>query len=420
MKVLWKTNVMLPIVADRLNLKRTEVAGWLIGLSEEILKNDSIELGICFPVQGEAYLFGSVGKLRYFGFPHKKTDPSKYDQSIETYLFNIIIDFQPDIVHIFGSEFPHTLAMTKVFGKPDRTIINIQGLASIIAQHYTLGLSPIVRKSSTFRDFIRHDGIIQQVHKMFLRGRYEVAAIKNVDHVVGRTDWDEACTKKINPAIQYHICPETLRTPFYENSWNILNVERHSIFFSQAYYPVKGLHLVLNAFADLLRNYPDASLYVAGEDIFTDHSLKGRLRKSFYAHYIEKRMKKLKIMNRVVFLGILDEKQMCAQYLKSHVFLSASTIENESNSLSEAKLLGVPSVASFVGGVTNRIIQGIDGFLFPLNEPYMIAHYISKIFEDDGLATRVSISARTNALKLFDKEKNLETMMEIYQKVLKS
>ena len=42
---------------------------------------------------------------------------------------------------------------------------------------------------------------------------------------------------------------------------------------------------------------------------------------------------------------------MCDRYLKSNLFVCCSAIENSPNSLGEAQLLGMPYVASFVGGV---------------------------------------------------------------------
>lgn len=57
---------------------------------------------------------------------------------------------------------------------------------------------------------------------------------------------------------------------------------------------------------------------------------------------------------------------MKERYLKSHAVISASNIENESNVVSEAKILGVPVVASFVGGLPNRINTDMMAFCISL------------------------------------------------------
>lgn len=48
----------------------------------------------------------------------------------------------------------------------------------------------------------------------------------------------------------------------------------------------------------------------------------------------------------IEFMNSLDSGQMKERYLRSHAVVSASNIENESNVVSEAKILGVPVVAS--------------------------------------------------------------------------
>lgn len=52
------------------------------------------------------------------------------------------------------------------------------------------------------------------------QGKEEIFTLKKAKHCIGRTDWDYACAKQINPKIQYHFCNETLRPRFYESEWN--------------------------------------------------------------------------------------------------------------------------------------------------------------------------------------------------------
>lgn len=417
MKILWKTNIILPIIAESMSVDKTFIGGWLVGLSDALLRTKGIELAICFPNGNNGFIKGQVKNLLYYGFPEKNTDPSVYDQSIEPYLKQIIEDFKPDLLHIFGTEFPHTLTITKVFNKPNKTLINIQGLTSIYANLYSNGLPNYVRQRYSFRDFIKNDNIVNQEKLFRIRGEFEKAAIKNVNHVIGRTDWDEACSLQINPNRKYYFCNETLRDTFYNHQWDVRKIERHSIFLTQAHYPIKGLHFVLQILPNIIQKYPNAMLYISGENILRGTSFKDRLKQTYYAKYIKRMIMHKNLDKHIVFLGNLNEHQVANRLLKSHVFVSPSTIENESNSLSEAKLIGCPSIVSYVGGVTNRIDHGIDGFLYPLNEPYMMDFYISKIFEDDFLATKISSQSILNAQQLLNKEKNLNQIITIYQSI---
>lgn len=187
---------------------------------------------------------------------------------------------------------------------------------------------------------------------------------------------------------------------------------------SQAVLPLKGLHFMLAAMSEILKLHPDAHLYVAGIDITGGKTVKEKLKVSAYGKYINKLIKKYNLRDSVSFTGSLSEKEICKQFLLSHVFVSPSTIENESNSLSEAKLLGVPSVASFAGGVADRIQNGVDGFIYQHDAPYMAAYYISKIFNDDNLALKLSKNATKTAANINNKELNTARIIEIYNSII--
>jgi len=299
-----------------------------------------------------------------------------------------------------------------------KLVISIQGLTSIISWHYMAGIPEKIHNRFTLRDFIRQDNLKQQQKKFTNRGKFEIGAIQKGKHVIGRTTWDKVCTTQINPDIHYHFCNETLRDEFYKHTWDIEKCEKHSIFLSQGQYPIKGLHFMLEAMPLILKRFPDTKLYVSGQNIIKSETLKDKLKTSSYGKYIKELIGRYNLGKSVVFTGILDEKQMCERYLQSHVFVSPSMIENESNSLSEAKIMGVPSVASYVGGVTDRIQHGKDGFFYQHDAPYMLAHYVCEIFANDDLALQFSEKAREHALKAHDKEANTKRLIEIYESII--
>lgn len=229
------------------------------------------------------------------------------------------------------------------------TVINIQGLVSIIAKHYTANLPINIQRRFTLRDFLKQNNILQQRQELERKGKLEIEAIQNTQHVIGRTTWDKACVWHINPNANYYSCNENLREAFYLNEWSLEHCERYSIFLSQGSYPIKGLHYVLESLPLLLEKYPATKLYIAGPDITSSKNLKEEFKKTSYAKYITELIKKLKIENNVFFTGLLNEQQICERYLNSNVFVCPSSIENSPNSLGEAMILGLPCVASNVG-----------------------------------------------------------------------
>ena len=330
--------------------------------------------------------------------------------------------FQPDIIHIWGTEYGHTLAMVNAaeqLNMLDRTVIHIQGLCSVIARHYAEGIPHAVQRRYTFRDFLRRDNIAQQQKKFVLRGNLEVQALKKIRHVMGRTHWDKACVKQINPDVQYHFCNETLRGAFYSGQWTYENCRKHRIFASSCSYPVKGFHYLLEAFAQVLKMYPDATLAVTGQSCFPA-TLKDSLRQSSYQKYLAQLICKYGLEGKVEFLGRLDEAQMKENYLKANVFVLPSTIENSPNSLGEAMLLGVPCVAADVGGVSDMLTHREEGFVYQSAAPYMLAHYITEIFDEDGsFAEKMGAKASKHAQFTHNASENLNVLKDIYLSMMK-
>ena len=130
MRVLWLCNIMLPFIAKSLGQRIVVKEGWLSGLASKLMQNkdtNNITLAICFPasndlnfVSGDDSLFlkNSVKGVAYYVFREDTVHPENYDASMEESLGAIMEDFEPDIVHIFGTEYPHTLACVKAFGRP--------------------------------------------------------------------------------------------------------------------------------------------------------------------------------------------------------------------------------------------------------------------------------------------------------------
>ena len=423
MRVLWVCNIAIPILATQLNLPVSNREGWLTGLLEKIsIKPISgrFSLGVAFPVEGSGLqinrelTLSEYCRVKAYGFGENLDTPYVYDPTLEGVFKEIIDDFKPDIVHIFGTEFPHTLAATKAFNKPECTLIGIQGLCSRIAQSYTADIPISVKYGMTIRDLIRKDNVWQQIEKFKKRGENEVEALKLTGNVAGRTSFDRAAADEIHPGVKYHELGETMRTPFYQGSWKIENCIPHSIFLSQGDYPLKGFHYILRAMPKIIEQYPDTVLYVAGANILADETWKDRAKRCTYAKYLKKLIRQNGLKKHVVMLGKLNAEEMKERYLASHVFVCPSSLENSPNSLGEAMLLGVPCVAANVGGISSMMVNGQDGILYPAGDINALAGAVTEIFAQDNITKLYSRNAKQHAYVTHDSDNNYSKLMMIY------
>lgn len=436
MRVLWVCNIMLPRVAEQLHMESSSREGWLTGLSEQLLahaKQENIELAVCFPTLDEEIL--TQGRIdiaqedgtSFVAYPFRE-DVHKaevYDKQLEKEFAKIISDYQPDILHCFGTEFPHTLASVIAFDCPEKSLIGIQGLCSEIAGEYPADIPVRVWNRKTFRDRVKRDDLRKQRDKYILRGNREREAIRRVRHIAGRTIWDQCYSQEWNEKAQYHLLNETLRDCFYSDEWSEDACQKGRIFISQGDYPLKGLHYLLQAMPMILEKNPEAEIYVAGNSIIKGSlqsgfaGIKERLKLESYGKYILELLKKLDLINRVHFAGPQDAQGMKEQYLKANVFVNASALENSPNSLGEAMLLGVPCVASKVGGVPSLFKDRLDGLLYEKDDIVALAGCVNLMLEGGDLVDKMRKHARDHARQTHNQEENYRRLLEIYHTIAK-
>ena len=411
MKVLWLCNNAPGVVRSALSGKQESQVNWLDHVLQDLL-NQGITLRILYRGSGAP---GQIdGRCSYAPVP--ETPAHIYQPRLEESFRQELCGFQPDVIHSWGVEYHHALAMVNAAereGMLPHMAASIQGLCCRIAPHYTDGLPASALRSRTIRDIMRHDSILAQQKQYTQRGELEVEALRKLTHVIGRTDWDQANALNINPNITYHHCDETLRDVFYTDQWAYSRCRKHRIFASSCAYPVKGFHILLEALAIVRKEYPDAEITVTGRP-FAALDFKSRMRRNGYEKYLSCLVKRNKLENAVHFLGHLLAQDMKRAYLDANVFVLSSTVENSPNALGEAMLLGLPCVAAEVGGVPS-LIGSQEGILCAPVNPAAMAEGICRVFSMEDQAEAMGAAARNRARKTHDPEKNMKDLMDIYR-----
>lgn len=413
MKVLWICDLVMPEFCKEFNIKKTVNGGWMSGALYQLKKYSELEVGFCFPIiDPDRMKDGTADGYKYYSFPSQAEELTCREHVVERFV-EILKDFKPDVVHIWGTESVHSLEMfyaCKKVGLEDNVLVFLQGVISAIAQHYLCGL-PYQAITKEIDDYMTLE---QSCDILKMQGENEIRLLSEASEIAGRTEWDRAVVFLANKKASYHYMPEILRNSFYDRSgeWNIEHVKRHVIFISQAFYPVKGFHCMLRALRIIVEKYPDVLVRVSGIDVLEKDG-NGNL--SPYGDYINELIENYCLQANVLFLGKLDMQQMINEYLQANVFASCSVIENSPNSVCEAMMVGTPVVASNVGGTFDFISHGENGYLFDFNAPYMLAYYICQLFENDEKCKQFSRNAGKCILEKLDREKAGENMIRVYR-----
>ncbi len=403
-KIMWLCNTPLPDIQSELGVK-IQNEGWLQGISDQLRKRKDIELHYVFPQGKNRKLFKKcVNNIYFWGFYSNAGNGYELSQDRKVIIGKVIKEISPDIIHIFGTEFAHSLECMQAVQDRTKLIVSTQGLISELAKVYTKKIPIIEQVLHTGHS----DSLLEEKYGFYRRGINERAILKEVPNVIGRTAWDKQCVKRLNPNCRYFYCSETLRGAFYEGKWNIDTIRRHSIYISQANYPIKGFHVFIKALGKVVKSFPDTRVYVAGGNVFQQT-------RSGYGRYINKLMEKYEVKNNIKFLGLIPAEKVRERLLNAHISVMPSLLENSPNSIGEAIILGTPVVAACVGGIPSLVRNEKEALLYSDHSAMQLSECINRIFSNDDVACMLSYNGRRRVGNLYSRKSNLEKLLGIYK-----
>ena len=413
MRILWTVNTMPPEFSKELGMRSTHAISWIDAMSKRIKLVQDVQLAIVASGgrQSGSVLCRNIDGITYYVLP---TDWNKKD-----YWAEIISEFQPDVIHAYGTEGRHNLSLIENYGKKIPIIISLQGIVSGYLRYYYAGMSQgDILKSMTIGDLLLKRTIWSGRSGFKKQIPIERRMIQGVSYVEGRSTWDRVFSRSINKEVVYYECPRMIRAPFFDHQWNYDQCEPQTILVHQGNYPIKGLHMMLDALALIKEEYPRVKMYIAGNIRFQPKTLKQRLLFSGYTKHLRKKIHTLGLENNIECTGYLNADEMAAKLASVNVCVIPSAIENAPNSLAEAMIVGTPCVASYAGGSAEMLNQGECGMLYRYEEPEMLAECIRNYFGNEVIAQEKSENAQKVARTRHHPVQLVERLMGIYTDVV--
>ena len=380
MKVLWFS--LSPCGSLRRNNTKRVIQGWMISLEDALKQNKDIELEVAYfcDKQEDAFTYDGV---KYYPM-YIKRGSGILAKMIETYrtieaidkqakavMIDVVRQSTPDLIHIHGTEQSFGLIAEEIKHIP--ICYSLQGLLAPISERFFAGYTETqINKYRGLYAKLRGTTATHDYRKMTEKGKREVRFIKGARYILGRTEWDRAICRMLNPQAKYFVINEILREPFYTTRWRkeeygkplqLLTVLSPG----QIY---KGYETLLKAAFLLKHNYGNDFVWnVAG------YAVNNWL--ADIGHKIHKTTNKECNIN---LCGLVCAEELAAMLANTDIYIQTSHIENSPNSLCEAMIVGTPVVATNVGG-TETMLQGC-GTLIPDGDPYIMAATIIKVAEN--------------------------------------
>ncbi len=169
--------------------------------------------------------------------------------------------------------------------------------------------------------------------------------------------------------------------------------------------PEKGVRLLLEAFAAVVQDLPEARLLVVGDG--PDH---GELRAD---------AGRLGLTSHVSFLGHLERNQMEEVLEPAWVHVVPSTWEEPFGTVAaEAMMRGTAVIASDHGGLPEQVRHDVTGLLVPPDDTEALTSALIRILSDRGLAEAMGREGRQVALRDFSHDRFVEDVEAAYRRLV--
>ncbi|MDT8324654.1 MAG: glycosyltransferase family 4 protein [Bacteroidota bacterium] len=179
--------------------------------------------------------------------------------------------------------------------------------------------------------------------------------------------------------------------------------------------PIKGTREFVQAAVSLLDAHPDALFLVAGP--VPEENLRNRINGRCVYDRKLRALIPLQHTSRIRFLGVRkDIPQLLAA---SDLLCFPSTVPHFARPVIEASAMGVPVVASDLGGPRELVRHEKTGLLFPAGDSEALAAAMRRLLVDEALRKAMGRTGITFAREHFDAKKNTARVLKQYEEIFR-
>ena len=319
----------------------------------------------------------------------------------------LIENIHPDIIHIFGTEWPWGLIAEKT---TIPVVIHMQG--SIVFYNNAMYPPRYSFLDDIKRNGIRHPKRIRNAffryHKDLSREAMENRIWKVVNNYMGRTCWDKAMTNLMHPNCNYFHVEEALRDGFVipKKTWSLSKNKKIQLISTGCGTFWKGPDMLLKT-ARCLKDVGFEFEWIVA----------GGMNENVKEMVEYKENTKFSDCN-VNFIGYVQSHDLIELLLSSTLYVHNSYVENSPNSICEAQCLGVPVISTNVGGIASLVENNEDGILVPANDPWQMAYAIIELAKDEKKMKTFSTRSMEKAHSRHNPENIKNQLLQCYNAII--
>ena len=294
-------------------------------------------------------------------------------------------EFNPDIIHVWGSENPFKL-LPFLSIKNIPVLLTVQGVLGSISETILKGLSfREVVSTIGIREILTNSSLIAIRRSFIKETLIEEQILRAADFIETQSDWTDSQIMPINSNARFFRTQRVLRNSFlHSRKWLSFEHSKPIIYTASWGYSLKGLHILIDALAIVRDFFPDVELRIAGAVGRHDWLGDG------YFRLILRKIREHRLEQNVVWLGAIDSNEIALNLQQASVFVSTSFVESYSLTLAEAMCIGTPSVISYAGAMPELALPEREALFFSPGDYKRCANQIIRLLKNGDLALELS------------------------------
>ncbi|MDP4093055.1 MAG: polysaccharide pyruvyl transferase CsaB [Bacillota bacterium] len=309
-----------------------------------------------------------------------------------------------------GNIFSDIKRIVKIIKEGNYQIIHSHGakanVMALIARFFT-GLPTVTTVHSDYRlDYM------ENTVKRYTFGLINTVALRRIDYYAGvsnnfrtmliKRDFSPSKIFTVYNGIDFGREVGEFSRGAFAKKYNLkLTDENITVGILARLYPVKGLNTFINAAKEVCTKNPMIKFIIGGD---------GENRES-----LEKRVAELGITENVYFTGWVDDPYEFMSNLDINVLTSIS--ESFPYSILEGALLKKATISSNVGGISDLIESGVNGYLFDAGDHKKLSEYILELSDQPELRNWYGEKIYEKAKVFFSLDSMCKSQIEIYERI---
>lgn len=261
-------------------------------------------------------------------------------------------------------------------------VFNRKKIDILILEVYS-GLSMVMADSVSFLTkllkirtiFVLHGGNLPDFASRYRR--WTIRVLKRAEILVAPSKFLAREIEKFD--FQVRVIPNVIELDSYP--YKIRRRVSPKLLWMRSFHPVYNPEMAIKAFSSVRKKNPEATLVMAGVD-------KG----------LESKMKSMAhdtgLQDAIRFPGFLNLRAKITEFSDADIYLHTNRIDNMPVSIVEACAMGLPVVATNVGGISDLLSHGENGLLVEDGNVDEMSKSIMELTSNSQLTEKLSVNGR--------------------------